>query len=255
MYKRWFKVKRAERKERGEEVGIGAVAALWRYPVKSMLGEELEEAVVTQRGFAGDRAYAVVDAESGEIRNAKRAGWEGLFGFHAALEAVPGGEGSRLRVTLPDGEGVVGEAESRDEKLSRAFGKEVRLVSGGSFFDLGAIHLLTTASLERLGELNPGGRFDPRRFRPNVVLDLDSREAGFVEDGWLGKTLRIGDEVCLRVTDTVARCVMTTLAQEDLPKDPVIMATTYRHNENNVGVYARVSRGGRIRRGDRFALV
>jgi uncharacterized protein YcbX len=84
-------------------------------------------------------------------------------------------------------------------------------LSGASFFDLGVVHLLTTASLERLTELYPGGRFDPRRFRPNVVLDLDSGEVGFVEDGWIGETLCIGDEVRLRITDPVARCVMTTL--------------------------------------------
>jgi MOSC domain-containing protein len=158
-------------------------------------------------------------------------------------------------VTLPDGEVVSGDDEWRDEALSRAFGSEVRLIAGGSFFDLGAVHLLTTASLERLEELYPEGCFDLRRFRPNVVLNLDSREPGFVEDGWLGQTLRIGDEVRMRVTDPVARCVMTTLPQADLPKDQGIIDTTSRYDENNVGVYAQVLRGGRVRSGDRFTLV
>lgn len=92
-------------------------------------------------------------------------------------------------------------------------------LSGASFFDLGVVHLLTTASLERLTELYPGAasvlaasaQMSSRRFRPNVVLNLDSGEVGFVEDGWLGETLCIGDEVRLRITDPVARCVMTTL--------------------------------------------
>jgi MOSC domain-containing protein len=80
-----------ERKEQGAETG--AVAALCRYPVKSMLGEELEEALVTRKGFAEDRAYAVTDVESGRVLSANRAGWGGLFGFYAALEHGPDGEG------------------------------------------------------------------------------------------------------------------------------------------------------------------
>ena len=237
------------------KTGIGSVAALWRYPVKSMLGEELEEAVFTERGLAGDRFYAVVDGESGQIRNAKRAGWEDLFGFQAALTGEPDGERPNLRITLPDGEIVAGEGEDRDERLSGAFGRGVRLVSGGAFFDLGAVHLLTIASLEKLGELYPGGSFDPRRFRPNLLLGLDSGEVGFVEDGWPGRTLRLGNEVVLEVTEPVSRCVMTTLPQAGLPRDPGIMGTTYRHNENNTGVYARVLRGGRVGCGDRVVLV
>ncbi len=234
----------------------GTVATLWRYPVKSMLGEELPEAVVTEQGFAGDRAYAVVDVRSNQIRNAKRAGWQDLFEFRAALKDVPGDDFSRFRVTLSDGEIVAGE-EDRDEKISRAFGREVRLVPGdaGGFFDLGVIHLLTTASLKKLGKIYPEGRCDPRRFRPNIVLKLDSGEAGLVEDEWLGETLCIGDEVRLRVTESVARCVMVTLPQADLPKDQRIMRTTYRYNGNRVGVYAEVLRDGEVRRGDRLMLV
>ncbi|MBA3472845.1 MAG: MOSC domain-containing protein [Rubrobacter sp.] len=242
-------------RSRGAKTEIGRVAALWRYPVKSMLGEELEEAVFAERGLTGDRAYAVADVESGRIRNAKRAGWEGLFGFRADLTGEPYGDPSRLRITLPDGEVVAGEAGNRDEKLSGAFGRGATLVSGGAFFDLGAVHLLTTASLEKLGELYPEGSFDPRRFRPNVVLELGSGEVGFVEDGWLGRTLRLGDEIVLEVTEPVARCVMTTLPQAGLAKDPGIISTAYRHSGDNVGVYARVLEGGRVGRGDRVVLV
>ena len=147
------------------------------------------------------------------------------------------------------------EASNWDEKLSGAFGRGATLASGGAFFDLGAVHLLTTASLEKLGELYPEGNFDPRRFRPNVMLELGSGEVGFVEDGWLGRTLRLGDEVVLEVTEPVARCVMTTLPQAELAKDPEIMNTAYLHNGNNVGVYARVLEGSRVGRGDHVVLV
>lgn len=235
--------------------GIGSVAGLWRYPVKSMLGEVLGEAVFSGRGVFGDRAYAVVDGESGGLRNAGRAGWHDLFSFAARLEG-DGSRASSLRVATP-GEGVVaGDHPDRDRLLSRAFGREVRLEEAGGdpFFDLGTAHLLTTASLARLRELYPGGDFDVRRFRPNVLVEPDPGETGFVEDGWIGSTLRLGGEVVLEVTEPVVRCVMTTLAQDNLPKDPEIMGTTYRHNDNQVGVYARVVRGGRVRRGDRVEL-
>ncbi len=237
--------------------GIGSVAELWRYPVKSMLGEELGEAGFSGRGICGDRAYAVVDGESGRLRSAKSAGWHDLFSFSARLEGeAVGGGTSSLRVTMPDGRVVAGDHPDRDRLLSEVFGREVRLEEAGDepFFDLGAVHLLTTASLTRLGERYVAGDFDTRRFRPNVVVNLDSGETGFVEDGWIGRALRLGKEVVLGVTDPVVRCVMTTLAQGELPKDPEIMSTIYRHNDNTVGVYARVVRGGRVRRGDRVEL-
>ena len=238
------------------EWGVGSVVALWRYPVKSMLGEELEEAEVSGRGFFGDRIYAVADAESGQIRNAKRAGWEGLFGFKAVLARGRAGGGvPPVGIVLPDGGVLMSDREDRDRVLSEIFGREVRLVSDGAggFFDLGAVHLLTTASLERLRELYPEGDFDARRFRPNVVVDTGER--GFVEEGWLGRTLRLGEEVVMEVTDPVDRCAMTTLPQGELPKDSGILSTAYRHNDNNVGVYARVLRGGCVRRGDRVTLI
>jgi uncharacterized protein YcbX len=101
-----------------------------------------------------------------------------------------------------------------------------------TFFDLAAIHVLTTATINRLRELYPQGRFEVRRFRPNIV----------------------GDDVVLEITDHCPRCVMTTLPQEDLPKDSGILRTAARHNEVHVGVYGEVRRGGRIQRGDTVTL-
>ena len=120
----------------------------------------------------------------------------------------------------------------------------------GTFFDCAAVHLLTTATLDRLGDLYPGGRFEVRRFRPNIVITPASRERSFLEDAWVGKTVAIGDDVRLSVTGPCGRCVMTTLAQGDLPQDPEILRTAARHNQVHVGVYAAVVRGGTIRRGD-----
>ncbi len=123
-----------------------------------------------------------------------------------------------------------------------------------TFFDCAMVHLLTTATLDRLRELYPQGRFEVRRFRPNIVVAPASGEKNFVEDDWIGHTLAIGDEVRLNITGPCSRCVMTTLPQGDLPKDPGILRTAAQHNRVNVGVYAAVQRGGTIRRGDLVRL-
>ncbi len=118
----------------------------------------------------------------------------------------------------------------------------------------GMVHLLTTATLDRLSQLYPDGRFDVRRFRPNVVVAPSNGEGGFPENEWVGRTVAIGEEVRLRITKPCGRCVMTTLAQDDLPKDPGILRTAAQHNNVKVGVYASVERGGLVRRGDEVWL-
>jgi uncharacterized protein YcbX len=120
----------------------------------------------------------------------------------------------------------------------------------GTFFDCATVHLLTTATLARLHQLYPQGRFEVPRFRPNVVVAPASGETDFVENAWVGHTLAIGDSVRLNVTGPCVRCVMTTLAQGDLPRDPGILRTAAQHNKVSVGVYATVERGGTIRHGD-----
>ena len=124
----------------------------------------------------------------------------------------------------------------------------------GTFFDSAVVHVLTTATLERLRELYPQGRFEVRRFRPNVVVEPTRGATDFVESAWIGHTVRIGADVRLAVTGPCPRCVMTTLPQGDLPKDSGILRTAAQHNGVNVGVYASVLQGGHIRRGDALTL-
>ena len=123
-------------------------------------------------------------------------------------------------------------------------------LSEGTFFDCAMVHVLTTATLDRLRELYPQGRFEVRRFRPNIVVQLASDEKGFAENAWIGHTLAIGTAVRLNITGPCGRCVMTTLAQGDLSRDTGILRTAAQHNQVNVGVYAAVARGGSIRRDD-----
>ncbi len=265
---------------------IASTVSLWRYPVKSMMGEELNAADVTERGLAGDRAYALVDSASGKVASAKHPRkWGRLFDCRAAYvepleanRALPS-----VRIALPDGALVTSDQPDADRILSDLLGRAVNLrmptpnaptleeywpdLDGlahrdtvtdepmplDTFFDLAVIHLLTTATMDRLRELYPQGRFEVRRFRPNIVV-APAAEKGFVEDAWVGRTLAIGAQVRLSVTGPCPRCVMTTLPQGDLPADPGILRTIARHNQVNVGVYAAVLRGGRIHRGDPVRL-
>jgi uncharacterized protein YcbX len=123
-----------------------------------------------------------------------------------------------------------------------------------TFFDLGVVHVLTTATLNRLRELYPAGRFEVRRFRPNIVIAPADSARRFIETTWVGRTLLVGDAIRLAITRPCGRCVMTTLAQADLPKDPGILRTAVQHNQGHVGVYAQVAHGGLVRRGDAVRL-
>jgi uncharacterized protein len=279
---------------------IGAVASLWRYLVKSMLGEELHTAQVQDDGLLGDRAYALLDHADGKVATAKNPRkWPNLFACRAAFIMPPSGGAQvpPVRMTLPDGTIVTSTQPDCHQVLTRALNREVTLaateggqVAGvpssepsswtaqaeeywpdmegldyrdtvtdfalppGTFFDCATVHLLTTATLNRLRNLYPQGHFEVQRFRPNIVVDSLGDEQGFVEDAWIGHTLAIGDEVRLRITGPCGRCVMTTIAQGALPKDTEILRTAVQHHQGQVGVYAAVVQGGTIRRGDRVRL-
>lgn len=264
----------------------GSVASLWRYPIKSMLGEELTATEVTERGLLGDRAYALVDSVDGKAATAKNPKkWPTLFGFRATFiePPRPGASAPPVRITLPDGTTATSQQADLNQLLSKVLHRPVTLnaagrghtgavnaeeywpdmegldfrdtvtdftLPGGTFFDCATVHLLTTATLDRLHQLYPQGRFEIPRFRPNIVVAPASDDQGFVENAWIGHSLAIGDSVRLSITGPCGRCVMTTLAQGDLPQDPGILRTAAQHTKASVGIYATVERGGAIRRGD-----
>ena len=123
-----------------------------------------------------------------------------------------------------------------------------------TFFDVAVIHLLTTSTIDRLRELYPEGRFEVRRFRPNIVVESASEEKDFIENSWVDMKLTIGEEIVLKVIGPCTRCVMTALPQGDLPKDLGILHTVAKYNQVHAGVYASVHRGGTIHRGDILQL-
>ncbi|AUX39833.1 molybdenum cofactor biosysynthesis protein [Sorangium cellulosum] len=272
---------------------------MWRYPVKSMQGEELDEAAITGRGVLGDRAYAVLDRETGHIASAKHPGkWGALLACRAAFAEPPRPSAPLppVWITLPDGAVISSAEPDVDRALSRALGRDVALVSrapgsptreadrspvdgstapptittepmalaapADTFFDVAALHVLTTATLDRVRELHPSGRIEAPRFRPNLVVATAPGERSFVENAWLGRALEIDAEVHLEVIDPCPRCVVPTLPQGDLPRDPGILRALARHNAVAsvtvapgvvfpavAGVYATVRREGVIRCG------
>ncbi|HTO83076.1 MAG TPA: MOSC domain-containing protein, partial [Methylomirabilota bacterium] len=117
-----------------------------------------------------------------------------------------------------------------------------------STYDHSPLHLLTTASLRQFSALRPESRFVPARFRPNLVIDT-GETCGFLEQGWLERRFRIG-EAEIAVTDHCKRCVMTTLPQGDLSMDPGVLHTVTMRNNTRAGIYAAVTRPGRVRVGD-----
>jgi uncharacterized protein len=269
------------------------VATLWRYPVKSMMGEELNGSEVTTEGLLGDRAYALVDAETGNVISAKNPKkWPNLFTYRATFCTPPRQNSLQpIWITLPNGTVLRSDQSDIDHNLSSALGAKVALrtqspneakleqfwpeyegeaneisnetVAGdapqGSFFDYAALHLLTTSSIAAMQHHYPEGRFEVRRFRPNIMLDTSGQE-GFVENDWVGKTIKIGDSLRLQITDPCPRCVMPTLAQGDLPQDNGIFKNGIAKNKPmvpfagkelpSVGVYARVLTPGWVKRGD-----
>jgi len=124
----------------------------------------------------------------------------------------------------------------------------------GTYFDALPVHLLTTASLRALERANGAARFDVRRFRPNFLIEPEGAAEGFVESGWSGRRLRIGGAT-VAVEMPTPRCVMTTLPQDDLPKDPGVLRTIVREAGQNVGMYASVASPGTVAVGDPVEVI
>ncbi|MHB8465457.1 MAG: MOSC domain-containing protein [Acidimicrobiales bacterium] len=277
------------------------VAAIWRYPVKSMGGERIDAAAIGPNGMEGDRSYAIVDREDGKVASAKNPRkWASLLQFGATyVDTVDG----PVRITFPDGTVRASDDADIDEQLGAALGRRVTLtqtvpekptyeadwpdVEGvippdflatvttgpgsdggtltalkpkrGTFMDFAAIHLLAAATLTHLGELAPASAFDVRRYRPNVVVG--DAATGFVENGWTTSDISIGEALVLRPVVPTMRCIMTTLPQGDLPRDPGTLRAVATHNRLDlpgvgvwscVGLYAEVVAPGAIRVGDTF---
>ncbi len=233
-------------------IKVGTVRELWRYPVKSMRGERCERLRLDPRGVIGDRLYAVRD-EAGKFGSGKTTRRfrriDGLLRFRAVYE------GEVPLLTFPDGSTLRGDDPAIHEALSTHLELPVTLSREAeiSHYDAGALHLLTTASLRTLGASLVDAALDERRFRPNILVEVES--SGFPEDQWQGHGIAVGSDVRLRVGGRAERCVMVGLAQDELPADMRILRKVAQMNAARLGVYADVLTPGVVRVGDSIAFL
>jgi uncharacterized protein len=228
----------------------GRVLALHRFPVKSMLGESPQTLTLDARGCVGDRTWAVRDTD-GKLGSGKST--RRFRRMDGLLELRADYEGGVPVITFPDGAQLRADDPTVHRALSAYVGRPVDLghEADVSHFDEGPVHLVTTASLRTLADAH-GRPVDARRTRANIVIDLDG--GGFPEHAWVGRRVRIGREAVLRVVDVMPRCMMVTLAQEDLDADPSLLRDVTDLTDGALGVVATVERGGRVTRGDEARL-
>ncbi|WP_049803775.1 MOSC domain-containing protein [Pseudonocardia dioxanivorans] len=264
---------------------------MWRYPVKSMLGEQVDEVHVAPEGLARDRALAVVDSATGMVATAKHPRlWRDLLTYSARSD------GDHVRITSPSGWTLDAPARDVDARLSKALGRVVRICSerpdgasverpapedvlaegvdarvpaatvrigqgspGTTFVDYAPVHLITTATVEEVGT-------EHLRYRPNLVLRTPSGTPAYVENDWVGRELYVGDGQAgpvLRVTLPTPRCAVPTLEHGALPRAVHAVRTLIASNRVDVpgfgavpcaGCYVEVVRPGVSRVGDEVTL-
>ena len=269
----------------GQRLDAGVVAELWRYPVKSMLGERCDELALGLDRCEGDHLFGVRDLATGMVLSAKRHG--------ILLKAAARYEGSEVVISLPGGTEVVAGSGAGDAALSAWLGRGVEVIAPepgvsyefennepdqsdadppwftfpsapGSLFDgRSSVHVILSSALARARALAPGADWDVRRFRPQLVLDdtvLDDTllarpekarpENVWPEEAWVGGEVSIGSEVV---------CVLTTRAQgvegsAGLVRDREILRTLSDHADSLLGLYLDPVSVGRVQVGDAVTL-
>ena len=246
------------------------VLAIWRYPVKAMLGELLEAVAIGPRGCEGDRRWIVVDAASGERIANKRGPTDPRLRACRAELLDACDEHPPLRITLPDGSTSRAPRSRRRSPScssvacasSAPTAGDGRFGTTGAYHDLAPIHLITTGTLAHLRALAPGSDWDVRRFRPNLLLD-DGATADPFGDALLGGHLQGPSGLKLTIGLPTPRCVVPTRAQDGLPADPAILRTLVDAHRVDLGpfgrqgcagAYAEVANAGRLRTGERFEV-
>jgi len=259
---------------------VGKVESLWRYPVKSMRGEELQTAFVGFAGIFGDRLFAIKSA-------ARPAGFPYLTGREQAkmllyrprfrhpdkarmppnlaeaeaiapgLNPVCGDPGDlAVDVQTPSGEVVSVEDPSLLHGLAEGLAERgaLRLLrSEKAMTDCRPLSLFSIQTARRLGE-ELGSDIDKRRFRANIYLDLSSTP-GFGEDAFVGQRLRIGSKVVVSILERDPRCAMITLDPDSTKRNPKILGHVTKAHEGKAGVYGAVLVEGLVQQGDAIELL
>lgn len=230
---------------------LGKVAALFRYPVKSMAAEPLDSIEVGWNGFAGDRRWAFVRgglARSGfpwlTIRESPR-----MWHYQPRFEDESDPDKTMTLVRTPDGD----ELEVVDPALANELGHDSYVIrQSRGIFDTMPLSLITTQTIAAL-EAGVGERLDVRRFRPNLVIEsLDGGDAP--EDAWVGEVLQIG-AMQMRVDKRDKRCVLINVDPVTTEKNPLVLRTVAQERSSCLGVYGTTVRPGRVALGDPVAII
>ncbi len=257
---------------------IGTVESLWRYPVKSMRGEELDEMFAGYAGVYGDRVFAFTSSLSpkgfpfftgrdqrqmiryrARFRNPEKAARPINLAEAESSGANPiSANASELMIEVetPDGKTIaIDDPALIDNLRANIDGKhELKLLrSDKAITDCRPLSIFALQSAKKLGE-ETGTNVDKRRFRANVYVDLTSADA-FAENEFVGKTLRIGSKVVVSVLERDPRCMMITLDPDTAEKTPAILKQVAQAHEGMAGVYGAVLMEGMIRKGDSVELI
>jgi uncharacterized protein YcbX len=259
---------------------IGKVDSLWRYPVKSMRGEEMEEMFAGYPGVYGDRLFAFESAASpkgfpfftgreqrqmiryrARFRNPEKAArpvnWSEAQELSPNINPIPA-DASELMVDVetPDGKTFAIDDPALIDDLRANVDEKHQLTllrSDKAITDCRPISIFGVQSAKKLGE-ETGVPVDKRRFRANVYVDLTSSEA-FAEDQFVGRSLRIGSKVTVAVLQRDARCMMITLDPDTAEKTPEVLKAVAQAHEGMAGIYGAVLVEGMIRKGDPVELL
>jgi len=230
-------------------IRIGEVEALFRYPVKSMSGERLEGAELGWHGLDGDRRLALRRTE-----DSSGFPWLSATRLPELILFIPRRSGSAAdadlpsHVRTPDGEDLPIFGPELAAEISRRHGSPVEMMHlSRGIFDEASISVITGATVLEIGRLATQ-RPDARRFRPNIVI-ASQRSIPFEEDEWVGGVLSFGEETeaaAISVTMRDPRCSMVNLDPDSARPAPEVLKAVIRTRENNAGVYATVTRRGRL---------
>lgn len=241
---------------------VGRIAELWRYPVSSLGGEQVDHLDIAHSGETGNvehgvacnRAFLLFDPQTREP-----AAPESSERWRKALHLV-----SRLRadgmaeIGFPDGTWLTLDAPDLEERLAEHFGFPVAVGdtrgTGQSWpviaprYTASPLHILTTASMNAISTSDPALVVDVRRFRPDILVETNAA-SGFVENNWIGRKIVIGT-LEITATEGTKRCGMTLASQPGLPEQPDVLRSILRGNRRNLGIYAEIVAGGRLSIGD-----
>jgi uncharacterized protein YcbX len=223
------------------------VAALYRFPVKAMAGEALEEVLIRWHGLEGDRRHAFVQSQ-----DRSDFPWLTIREVPALTTYVPSRVNGSVLVRTPGGRELNVESEELRRELEAAHGRPVHLLhSHRGLADSSPVSVLSLQTVAAIGAL-AGRSLQPLRFRANLIIDAPGEE--FPEEALIGRELRIGD-ARIRLDRPDSRCMVINFDPHTAERDPAVLRAVARHRDNCAAVYGSCVEPGTVRVGDRIELV